>query len=60
MAFPTNPIYKLVKDPFSNEANSVLFNDNGKTWHFAMSTDNRMYKNYLKWVEEGNTPEAAD
>ena len=60
MAFPTNPIYKFVKDPLSNEANSLMFNDNEKTWHFAMSTENRMYNDYLEWVAEGNTAEAAD
>ena len=60
MAFPTDPIYKLVKDPFSNEANSLMFYDNGKTWHFGMSTENRMYNEYLEWVAEGNTAEAAD
>ena len=60
MAFPTNPIYKLVKDPLSNEANSLMFSDNGQIWSFGMSTENRMYNEYLEWVAEGNTPEAAD
>ena len=60
MAFPTDPIYKLVKDPLSNETNSLMYNDGVKTWHFAMSTENRMYDDYLAWVAEGNTAEAAD
>ena len=60
MAFPTNPIYKFVKDPISEEDYSLMFNDNGQIWNIPMSTDNRMYNDYLAWVAEGNTAEAAD
>tara|TARA_R100001509_G_scaffold141012_1_gene95929 strand:+ start:392 stop:574 length:183 start_codon:yes stop_codon:yes gene_type:complete len=60
MAYPTNPIYKFVKDPISGKDYSLMFNDNGQVWNIPMSTDNRMYNDYLEWVAEGNTPEAAD
>ena len=60
MPYPTDPIYKFVKDPISGEDYSLLFNDNGQIWNFALSKDNRMYNDYLEWVAEGNTAEASD
>jgi hypothetical protein len=29
-------------------------------WHIPKDPKNRMYKEYLRWVAEGNTPEAAE
>ena len=49
-------IYKLLKD-FDGNVSFVLKN-NSDTIPF--DADNTDYQEYLKWVEEGNTPEAAD
>ena len=57
MAFPSNPIYKLVKDPITGE----LTNIRTATDDFIpIAEDNIDYQNYLTWVAEGNTAEAAD
>ena len=34
--------------------------DDGTVWLIPKSEGNRHYAEYLKWVEEGNTPEPAD
>ena len=60
MAYPTNPIYKLLKDPSTNTQNVVLKNDNGIEWNIPFVADNIDYQEYLKWKAEGNEPEAAD
>ena len=57
MAFPSNPIYKLVNHPITGE----LVNIRTETDDFIpIAEDNRMYQEYLAWVAEGNTAEAAD
>lgn len=61
MAYPTNPIYKLVKDPFTNQVVSVSTQtapNHAKCIPFDES--NTDYQAYLLWVSEGNTAEAAD
>ena len=60
MAYPTNPIYKLVKDPSTNTENIVLGTIDGIQWNIPFAPDNKHYQDYLAWVAEGNTPEAAD
>jgi|TARA_R100001086_G_scaffold232935_1_gene154438 hypothetical protein len=64
MAYPTNPIYKLIKNPITGVVDQVkkeqtiggrLFKD-----IIPFNTDNMDYKIYLDWVAEGNTAEAAD
>ena len=61
MAYPTNPIYKLLKDPSTNTQNVVLKNVNGIEWNIPFVPDNRMYQEYLEWKAiDGNEPEAAD
>ena len=60
MAYPTNPIYKLVKDPSTNTQNTVLGMINGIQWQIPFNADNTQYQDYLEWVAAGNTPEAAD
>ena len=60
MAYPTNPIYKFVRDPISGENSSLLVSKNEQEWNLPLSTENTMYQEYLEWVAEGNTPEAAD
>ena len=57
MAFPSNPIYKLVNNPITGE----LVNIRTATDDFIpIAEDNTMYQDYLLWVAEGNTAEAAD
>jgi len=51
-------MYKLINTR-SGEA-VIRFNADGSTTSFAKSEDNTDYQAYLKWLEEGNTPEAAD
>ena len=44
----------------TNQINSVSKKENG--WSFSIPFDpaNTDYQAYLKWVAEGNTPEAAE
>jgi hypothetical protein len=51
-------MYKLIKHPFTNEVNSVFKLDENKS--IPMVEANTDYQAYLKWLEEGNTPEPAD
>jgi len=59
MAYPTNPIYKFTKDLNGNNS-SVLLEKNSITHHIPLDPENTDYQEYLKWVAEGNTAEAAD
>ena len=63
MAYPTNPIYKLIKDP-DGKVNSVQTKTgNSEPYQLTIipfSTDNTDYQEYLEWVAAGNTAEAAD
>ena len=57
MAFPSNPIYKLVNHPMTGQ----LVNIRTATDDFIpIDEANTDYQEYLDWVAEGNTPEAAD
>ena len=57
MVFPNNPIYKLVNDPRHNELiNIKTANDK----FIPIDEANTDYQEYLEWVAEGNTAEAAD
>ena len=63
MAYPTNPIYKLVKDPFTNKVVSVLTQTgDSEPYHvkcIPFDNDNIDYQEYLEWAKS-NTAEAAD
>ena len=64
MAYPTKPIYKLVKDLKGNISTikkQIGETEPYKTLHIPINTNNRYYKEYLEWKAiDGNEPEAAD
>ena len=53
--------YKLVLDFIGGEANSIKRTlDDGTVSWIPKDTMNTDYQDYLAWVAEGNTAEAAD
>ena len=50
--------YKKVKDLGGNEAKTILRKEDSAFIPFDEA--NTDYQEYLEWVAEGNTPEAAD
>ena len=63
MAYPKNPIYKLLKNP--EGVVDCVMKQTGSSEPYNLSTipfveDNTGYQEYLSWVAEGNTAEAAD
>ena len=60
MAYPTNPIYKLIKDKISNTDTCVKRQDGSLVTIIPFAEDNTDYQEYLEWVAEGNTADAAD
>jgi hypothetical protein len=50
-------MYKLLKDNVTNQVCAIL--KDGST-SIPICEDNTDYQQYLKWVEEGNTPLPAD
>ena len=59
MAYPTNPIYKLYKDPITNQVTADFRTRNSMEVAIPVDVANTDYEEYLAWVEEGNTAEAA-
>jgi len=51
-------MYKLSLSAFTNEPCCVIRLSDGAC--IPINSDNTDYQVYLKWVEEGNTPEAAE
>ena len=51
-------MYKLIKDSLNNEIHSVKRLSDGA--YIPFDPDNTDYQQYLKWLEEGNTPEPAE
>ena len=61
MAYPTDPIYKSMKNPITGQVDSIKRKiDGNRELHIPLSDDNTDYQAYLAWVAEGNTAEAAD
>jgi hypothetical protein len=50
-------MYKLLKDPLTNEVCSVLKDNNIS---FPLDPSNTDYQTYLAWLEEGNEPLPAE
>ena len=54
-------LYRITKDPVENQENGVRRDDGGGSFSdIPQDPANTEYAEYLKWVEDGNTPEAAD
>jgi hypothetical protein len=62
MAYPTNPIYKLVKTKSRATGEEFICGVLRGTDGAGIPIDegNIDYLEYLAWVKEGNTAEAAD
>ena len=53
--------YKLIKDSITNEITTIkLSNSDGTNSFIPFDKENTDYQEYLAWVAEGNTAEAAD
>ena len=59
MAFPTDPIYKKFKN-IDGVVTCIITEKDGLVLSIPISENNRDYQEYVKWLGEGNEPEAAD
>jgi hypothetical protein len=53
-------MYKLIKNIFTGEINSVNKTDGNILISIPFADDNTDYQAYLKWVAEGGVPTPAD
>ena len=59
MAFPTDPIYKFLKNPEKDDIIGVLLQKNSISISIPINEENTDYQEYLEWAKT-NTAEAAD
>tara|TARA_B100000131_G_C17692768_1_gene441414 strand:- start:180 stop:359 length:180 start_codon:yes stop_codon:yes gene_type:complete len=59
MAYPTNPIYKLVKNPITGVADQVKTKHGNSVLIIPFNEANTDYQEYLEWAKT-NTAEEAD
>jgi len=52
--------YKKYNDDNGNLSCILMKEDDEITWSIPLQIGNRHYDEYLEWVAEGNTAEAAD
>jgi len=53
-------MYKLILNQRKNTVDAVLLQNENTKFVIPFAPDNTDYQQYLKWLEEGNTPEPAD
>ena len=59
MAFPTNPIYKLIKNRFTNQDDGVMIQEGNVLKSIPFDDGNTDYQEYLEWAKT-NTTDPAD
>jgi len=60
MAYPTNPIYKLVKNPITGVVDQVKMKSNNGVTIIPFANDNSDYQEYLGLSCRGKHGRAAD
>jgi len=53
-------MYRLIKNTKTGQIESVLKTSDNVLVTIPFDPDNTDYQAYLKWIEEGNTPEEAE
>ena len=59
MTYPTNPIYKLIKNPVTGTVDQVKKQNGDVTIIIPFNEANTDYQEYLEWAKT-NTAEPAD
>ena len=52
--------YQLFNNEFGELAQIIKTEESGKKWYIPLDPANAFYKEYLDWLEEGNTQQPAD